>query len=155
MGMKRTTKQVLKMQIGDGVRRVVDATRDLVIDVTSADVRKGRRAKADCCAAAVAIMREEKVKAVRVHRARVYVDYGDKIVRYITPNSLRTDLVAFDLYGKFATGQHILQKVPESQRIGIYRGSNTSSRPRRKRRPQHTLFGVREKASNKPHLIGA
>lgn len=123
---------------------VEDATNHLTVTVTKEDVRKGALKKADRCAAAQAIIRETGCEDARVHVARAYVKNNGTWKRYFVPDSLRTEVVAFDRGGKFTPGDYILNPAPPSSQLRAERSPSISSRKKRKRRIYHVTAGIRD-----------
>lgn len=127
---------------------VVDAKRKLILTITADDVKKGSKRKPDCCAAAVACIRQENALAARVHASRIYIEYPRKWVRFVTPANLHTEIVSFDRGYRFETGDYSLAPFGPTQKAnGTRKGTDTGSdRPRhkkKKRAPYHHLTGIR------------
>src|SRR5262245_60716231 len=94
---------------------VVDALRSVILHINKGDVAKGRKKSPSKCAAPLARIREFKVKEARVHLGRTYVRVNDKWIRYLTPHSLRSEMIAFDRGGSFDPGEHRLMKMQPSR----------------------------------------
>jgi hypothetical protein len=99
---------------------------------------------------AQAVKRELHAKEVRVHLGRVYVrTTSTHWTRYITPGSLRAEIISFDRGGRFALGVHTLGAVPIGQRTGKTQGTKKKpGAPRftgtgHKRRAYHAVRDVR------------
>lgn len=139
-------------------KRVVDATKPLTLKITKTDVKNGQSKLPDSCAAAVTAKRQCKGSlGVRVHLSRVYVEYPDKIVRYFTPASLRTEIISFDRGHEFEPGEYTVAAPYETNKLGVKRKGQVvqSQRPKgrsdrpdrpRLRAPQHMIAGVRARA---------
>jgi len=90
---------------------IKNAVESLLIHITGPDVKSARPKRPDFCVVALAIKREMRAREVRVHLGRVYVrTTGTHWTRYITPGSLRTEIISFDRGGRFALGVHTLGK---------------------------------------------
>lgn len=129
---------------------VIDAKKPLVLSITPADVKKGRKRKPDCCAAAVACIRQLKADQARVYLSRVYIEFPDKWIRYHTPPSLRTEIVSFDRGHTFEAGEYKLKAIKPSITLGKKRKSyaRTGKAPQRGNRVKsHIPAGVRARAS--------
>lgn len=89
--------------------RLVDATQHLEIEVTPGDVRKATKLNARKCAFAIA-MRRERAEVVNAYfmRSRAWLEYNDRIVRYMLPPSVEKEIVVFDRGGAPAPGVYRL-----------------------------------------------
>jgi hypothetical protein len=131
-----------------------DATRDLVLHITEADIRGAKRGDNSNCAAAHALCRQEKnFKAARVSKTKTYVFQRDgTMLRFITPGSLYTELMIFDRGGRMEAGDFILQAPKGSQKLGAHikpRGPHRTAKPSRK---MHMIEKVRDDAPKGPGL---
>lgn len=127
---------------------VVDAPKSIAITITKADVRNGNTKDPGSCAAARACLNLPHVTKARVHLGRTYILKGNKWIRYLTPASLRGEIVAFDRGGTFAPGKYTLTKSTPWQTFhkGKQQGSTkgqTNPRHKQKKRPYHVTTGVR------------
>lgn len=146
-----------RMKIGGG--DVADAKEPLPVKITKNDVRLGAMKSAKACAAAQALCRQNGFTEARVHAARTYVKRPDgKWLRYVTPPSLRAEIVAFDRGGTFEPGEYSLLPVQPSQTIGARskrkgydRGKGKEWRdargkdPNRPKRKNHVTTGIRSR----------
>lgn len=83
-------------------KRVVDATKPVKIKVTAHDTKVGANKNPSSCAAALAAKRDvPDCLSARVHIGRVYIEQKNRWVRYMTPDSLRSEIIAFDRGGSF------------------------------------------------------
>jgi len=137
-------------------KRVVDATVPLPVHVTMADVRKGNTKDPGGCAAAQALMRECGFSQARVHLGRVYVEKPDRWVRFMTPESLSREIVAYDRKGKaFEPGEYRLRPPPPTAKLGArYRAPGTHGKRTGKRRVhiarvRHVTENVRQRGANR------
>lgn len=130
----------------DGIK-VVDAKRELTIRVTPLDAKRGATKDPSSCAAARACIRDAHCTQARVHLGRTYLLVNGKWVRYRTPASVRSEIIAFDRGARFDAGDYTLRPMGPGAQLGAGRGSNTSrSRPKHKqkmRKPYHVVSGVR------------
>lgn len=144
---------------------VVNASRSVSLHISPMDTKKGNVKNPGACAAALAAMREiPNCTAARVHLGRAYV-YNEKKqhwVRFKTPESLRSEIIAFDRGGSFQPGEYKLRPLPPSEldpkiknkaRYEKHSGSDTNrsntSRPAqapvtKKHRKLHVVRGVRQ-----------
>lgn len=133
--------------------KVVDATRPLPVKITDADIKKGNTKDPASCAAALACLRKPACTEARVHIGRTYLKQGNKWVRYQTPRSLRSEIIAFDRGGSFAPGDFVLKPLPSGSRLGHYTHvskNKNNKRPRvAKKKSYHTVTGIREHGANR------
>lgn len=139
-------------------QKVVDAKRKIALEITDADVGKGKTKNPGLCAAARACMRQiPGVEAARVHLSRVYLKVKGKVkkdaqwVRYATPPALRNEIIAFDRGGEFEPGKYTISWVQPSTHFGKKRKRfDTSKGPRHgKKSPRskpHRVTNVRATA---------
>lgn len=106
----------------DGIP-VIDAKRPLTLFVTTWDISRATRKEPNCCALARACSRQLHVKEARIHLGRIYLRMGDHWVRYLTSQSARAEIIAFDRGGKFSPGEFHLHPVWQSERAGTKRAS--------------------------------
>jgi hypothetical protein len=143
-------------------KKVVDATKPLRIVINADDAERGTTKDPSACAAARAILRGYKKKGVknaRVHLGRVYLEYPDKWVRYLTPDSLRAEIISFDRgnTAKFMEGAYTLHKVYRPERFGARdkpQGRTSTSVLAPSKRPKiarsiHQIEGVRAHGANR------
>lgn len=127
---------------------IIDAKAPVVLTITPGDIRKADPKDPGACAAARACWRQFRVEA-RVHMGRVYVRTAkDHWTRYLTPPSLRTEIVAFDRGGTFQPGNYVLPAPQPSKRLGKATGTDTNKTPpvrknAKSRAPRHIFEGVR------------
>lgn len=130
---------------------VVDAKTPIYLTISAADIRKGHGGDPDSCAAAVACVRQLDCRAAKVHMGRIYVLNGKKWYRYVTPGSVRSEVIAFDRRSSFKPGVYKLNPVVPSKVAsrGKRNGTKTNqsraknSPVRRKRAAPHFVEGVR------------
>ena len=129
-------------------RQIKDATRKLTLEITKRDISSSKRRSPEACAAAHCILRMEGVQAAQVHKTRTYIKIRGQWVRYMTPGSLRTELVAFDRGGRFEPGEHILLPVPVYERPTGKRQGSANDKRKGGRRSYHIIEGVRYSAKD-------
>jgi hypothetical protein len=149
-------------------KRVVDATRRAKIVITKRDTIKGDNKNPSGCAAARAAKRTlPDCISARVHIGRIYIEQKKQWLRYFTPRSLRTEIIAFDRGGTFQPGEYVLRTPSDSQREDVRqaarkRGGNAASRnklgPSETKSPRkirvamikrHNVTGIRPKGAVK------
>jgi len=138
---------------------VVDAKSPLLLSINARDIKKGDGKNEDSCAAAVACMRQLECKAAKVHMGRIYILTGKKWYRYETPQSLRSEIIAFDRRMSFKPGVYKLN--PPRQSIVAARGKQTGTMtnqtrakgatPKSRRAHPHFVEGVRGRMADFKH----
>ncbi len=146
-------------------KRVVDAKKPVVINITPRDIATGDNKNPSQCAVARAARHSiEDCISARVHIGRVYIEQKDKWVRYNTSDALRAEIIAFDRGGQFEPGNYPLRPIskaetPEGRREragGPNRnipGNIPSKNPRKMLRvakiKRHEVTGIRPKGANR------
>ncbi len=136
--------------------KVIDPRGKITLHITATDVAKGNTKDPASCAVARCIMREVPACVeARVHLGRTYIKLKDKWLRYITPEPLRGEIIAFDRGGAFEPGTYTLRPMPPSARPGTKTWSSSSvgrNKPKHKQKPRakpHTVTGVRQHGANR------
>ncbi len=144
-------------------KKVVDATKPATIHITKHDAKVGDNKNPSGCAAAIAAKRDiADCLSARVHIGRVYIEQKNKWIRYQTPDSLRSEIIAFDRGGSFQPGVYQLRPVAPSQTAEAqaerYKANETRhlrasspNKPRKQLRvakvKRHEVSGVRPKGA--------
>ena len=129
--------------------KVVDATNPVDIHITTKDVQTGGVKDPFGCAAAKACVRDLKVTEAKVHLGRVYLRKSDRWVRYMTPQSLRTEIIAFDRGGGFDAGDYTLKPPSPATQLGYRKPTGPKkTRNRQKIKPRHVVVGIRPHAEH-------
>lgn len=120
---------------------IIDATKPVELEIGPRDIAKADRKEPLDCAVARAGRRCLGAKEVRVHLSRIYIRFGDgSWQRFVTPKSMRTDIIAFDRGGSFPPGTFTLEPPKHSQKnTGARKGtdpkhSHARNNPNRKKR---------------------
>lgn len=109
---------------------VFDATEPVHLIIDDSDIKRGNSNNPSGCAAALAAVRQiGGVREARVHLGRVYLKIKEGWLRFETPRSLRTEIVAFDRGGRFVPGAHDLLPPPPSHRLNHDRHANKQNKP--------------------------
>ena len=134
----------MKLKSIDGIP-VTNAKHQLKLHITKRDCSVGDIKDPSTCAAAKTIRREYGAIDCRVHLGRVYIRQNKgNWQRYMTPRSLRTEIIAFDRGGEFQPGEYILA-APSAKRTtgkrqgGNSRFKNSRNNPNRKKRRSPTI----------------
>jgi hypothetical protein len=126
-------------------RNVIDASEDIILEITPKDVNNASTKHPGACAAAKACKRQLGHEA-RIHISRIYVkENGSDIwLRYITTKALRTEIIAFDRGGNFYPGKFLLKAPTKSSKLGSDRNRNAKSSPSgRKKQRYHNVKDIR------------
>lgn len=134
----------MKPHILNGMR-VRDAKRTMRLVITADDVAKSDKKDPTHCAAACALLRQH-LDEVRVHLSRIYTRKGKVWTRYITPRSMRQEIISFDRGGTFEPGVYILNKPQPTKSLGKGTGSGKRGKKKSKRLEAHITTNVRERA---------
>ena len=128
---------------------VLNATAPISLRVTKGDIAKADPKRPNNCAVAIACRRALHVKEARVHLSRVYLRTNDgNWTRYVTPKSLRTEIIAFDKGGAFAPDAFDLgvpgpSRAATGKRQGSAKKVTKKTPPKTKRRKPHVVTDVR------------
>jgi len=126
---------------------VIDAKRSITLNITPGDIAKADRKEPADCAVARACRRDLHAKEVRVHLGRVYVRMNEgNWQRFMTPKSLRSEIIAFDRGGTFEPGSFVLPAPQPSKRASGKRQGSVPKKPSRrngKNRVRHVVTDVR------------
>lgn len=134
---------------------LIDATKDLVLTVTAADIKGASRKDQNECAAAHALCRQGHFRSAQVHKGRTYIEQRNGMwLRYMTPDDLHKELLIFDRGGRMEPGDFILKAPKGVQRLGAHakpkgRGGQTGRPPRK----IHVIENVRADAPRGRNLF--
>ena len=114
----------------DGVP-ILNAKHAMTITVTAADIAAADVKHPEGCAVARAAIRHGHATEARVHLARVYIKTTkDHWLRYVTPKSMRAEIIAFDRGGTFQPGSFELLAPNVARRAdGKRQGSPAKNKP--------------------------
>lgn len=111
--------------------KMVDAKKARVIEVVAKDIKQARSQDPRHCAFANACRRtDKKIRAAYFFRTSAWLEYSDKMVRYILPGSIQKEIVSFDRGGLTAPGTYQLSPPKGSNALG-------AARARSKKRKKH------------------
>lgn len=132
---------------------VLNGKTKWLLSIDDIDIAGSRRRGPGQCAAARAIMREQRnVKSVRVHIGRVFLEYEDHWERYQTPASLRSEVIAFDRGGTFLPGVHSIPPLSPSG-IRALEAGKPGAKVRKKKKiaraRQYNIYGVRSRGATR------
>ncbi len=126
---------------------VVDASADVCVSVTPADIRNASTKQPGKCAAAVAGSRELK-REVKVFLSRMYVkdEAKKRWVRFITPGNAAREIISFDRGSAFEPGDYTFKAPSPCQRLGTPR-SRTARDGGPHKGKQHVTANIRVSAA--------
>jgi len=136
---------------------VKDATKKITLHITPTDIKKGDSKNAAMCAAAQACKRQLHVEDARVHIGYIYIKEkdGKSWTRYRTPQSLRSEIIAFDRGGKFMSGDYTISPTSPANRLderkkkrSCWQGSGPKGKPK-KTVKRHKTLGIRHYGANR------
>lgn len=129
---------------------VIDAKKPLVLHVDATDISSASLKEPNDCAVARACRRELHAIEARVHLGRVYIRTNKSSwTRYMTPKTMRQEIIAFDRGGSFEPGEFVLSAPKPSARLGKRSGGKdkprtlAQRRAAKKRKSPHILTNVR------------
>jgi hypothetical protein len=130
---------------------IVNSDKEIYVTVTKTDIARASKKDPAKCAVAKACERAFGTTA-RVHLGRVYVKEGDHWVRFLTPSTMRQELITFDKGGEFEPRSFRLPPPPPAKRTGKRQGSGKdtpgrSHRSKSKRSSYHIVHDVRTHAA--------
>lgn len=124
----------LKQLVEENNLKIVDAKRDLIVEVKNCDTKAARKAPQHCAFAQACKRQEKNIGAAVFLRSMAYIQRGDKLVRYRIPSSVSKEIVAFDRGGKLEPGEYYLRKItPSYTRTGYSKRKKAYKLGKRKR----------------------
>jgi len=87
---------------------VVDAENPIIVTVTKDDVVKAKKKDSTMCALSRASARLPGVRRGYFFRSMAYLEYANRMVRYVLPPSVQKEIVSFDRSQMFAEGAYQL-----------------------------------------------
>jgi hypothetical protein len=143
-------------QLFPNVNKVVDAKKDINIEVTKSDTTSAIVRNHKACAMAVACKRKLKLDGVIMSVSTAYLVTGDKATRYLVPQSVAREITAFDRNAVFEPGEYKLHAAPESAKLDGVRGTYPEKGGQRNgnliKRFQHKTTGIRASLLSK-HVV--
>lgn len=118
------------------VRRVVDATENVRIEVTAADAAASAKGDHAHCAMAVACKRSFHLDGVIISRSKAYLIKGTVARRFDVPDSVAREVVSFDRGGGFAPGFYSLSRIGPQGRLGVRQNPNKNRSGKSSQRPR-------------------
>jgi hypothetical protein len=122
------------------VTKCTDAKRPVDVEVTAKDVKKSTQRDMTDCAMARAICREWGADKAIIGMTYSYVVKGSTAIRFVTPDSVKREIVSFDRHKDFAAGDYHLAPVPPSLRAGVERNRSGAKKPGTKHQSKRRTF---------------
>ncbi len=130
-----------------------DARSNLVLEVLPDDVKRAKVKNAKCCAFARACKRQmPKVKAAYFFRSTAWLEYEDKMVRYMLPLAVQKEIVSFDRSQKMEPGTYAISKPSGEQKLGgskFAKGKSWAARSTAARKEGCKKMGPKRAVRNK------
>lgn len=124
------------------VTKVVNTRKPVAVEIAAGDVKKSKMKDHKCCAMAMACKRQLPVDGVLVSSRRAYLIKGDTATRFLVPEAITREIVAFDRGAGFAPGTYTLQKPYQYAARGT--GKRKQSHDRRAGKLRHNkIVGLR------------
>jgi mannose-6-phosphate isomerase class I len=146
-------------------KKVIDAKKPLSIHVTPEDIKKATPMSERECAAAQAIVRENKDKgaiSAAVHRGVTYVEYPKHYTRYLTTEKLKDELTLLDRGSKhgvkiFEPGSYLLapphDKSQSLEKMKDYKSSRSNlkaeAKPKKPKGTRSEVTNIRPRGANR------
>lgn len=112
------------------VSKVIDAKRDLFIEVTKHDDKAGKKGKHQECALAVACKRKYNADSVLISRSTAYIIKGKKATRFHLPSTVSREITSFDRGAGFEPGVYELHR-PSTKLTGKKHGGKAPNHSKR------------------------
>lgn len=112
-----------------------DGKNHVKIVVTDDDIVRAKKANSKHCALARAALRLPEVNAAYFFRSVAFIEYPDRMVKYVLPMSVQKEIVSFDRARVFAPGVYQLSPIPASlSRPALDKRNKQDKRERKQRR---------------------
>ena len=136
------------------VKRVVDAEKSVVVEVTRGDLAKSKVKDHRTCALAISCTRTFHADGVLIGLTRSYIIKGNTAHRYENGESISREITSFDRKAGFDIGFYKLVAPSPTTRLGNYTtGSKTRpAKPKNQRRLMHFTGGVRTVLGRTPRI---
>jgi hypothetical protein len=130
-------------------RNVIDAEKDIILEVLREDVKYASLKNPASCAVARTCKRQGYSEA-RIHISRVYLkrNGGNVWDRYIVPSRLRTEIISFDRGGRFVPGSYALMAPKNSQKLRAEHKPRIQQKGKGKKIPHIAVKDIRTGPAN-------
>lgn len=130
--------------------KMVDAKKAITIEVSEKDIKGGHVKDPRHCAFAEACKRSSSgVLAAYFFRSTAWLEYDDRMVRYVLPPSVQKEIMSYDRGGLTAAGTYTLNAPVGSKTLKAIRKMNKANKdrntesPRPKKRKVRHVAGIR------------
>jgi hypothetical protein len=107
----------------------VEATKPLLIELLPEDIKASTRNNPAKCAFSTACRRSSKgVVGAYFYRTTAWLQYRDRLVRYVLPISVQKEIVAFDRAKKPDPGSYQINPPSPANRLSAVRARRLESR---------------------------
>jgi hypothetical protein len=126
------------------VERVVDADKNIKIEVNANDNSTSTIKDHKNCALAVACKRTTKADGVMISTRTAYIIHGKTAYRFRLPESVSREIVSFDRRAGFALGTYMLNAPSKWEKLGAaHTGKTHNPSERRPVSFRHFTTGIR------------
>lgn len=129
--------------------RIVDSRKPLIVDLRKSDITEATQKNSKDCAFARACKKQKGVRAAYFFRSTAYLEFDDRLVRYLLPTSVQKEIVSFDRSKVMAPGTYQLTPPAKSTRMGAIR-KRATKRPGR-HQPAHS--DIKRKVVHRTDLV--
>lgn len=105
------------------VAKVVDADKQMVVNVTRADIEKSHMKNHKTCALAVCCQRSFHADGVIIGLTTAYIIKGNTAYRFKLTGTISREITSFDRGAGYDEGEYLLVPPPPSSRLGAGRPS--------------------------------
>jgi hypothetical protein len=137
--VKQPNEKVLRMikSFFGRVQKVEDADKQMVVNVTRADIAKSNMKNHKTCALAVCCQRSFEADGVIIGLTTAYIIKGDTAYRFKLPGSIGREITSFDRGAGYDEGKYLLVPPCPSARLGVSRESGPSGKHNNGKGPKH------------------
>ena len=126
---KVTNQKALRMirSFFPKVQKVYDADKQMVVNVTRADIAKSNMKNHKTCALAVCCQREFHADGVIIGLTTAYIIQGDTAHRFKLTGTISREITSFDRGAGYDEGQYMLVPPSPASRLGVpHRGGHAT-----------------------------
>lgn len=136
--MGKTSRLYPSMVAPDELKPLVESTRGAKIRVKREDIKAGVGANPYACALAQAAVRQRDVLAARFERTVAYIEYENRVEKFMLPEATKRAIAEFDvLGGRFAKpGLYDLSPVSNNRLLSTRSALNAAYRREGPTRPE-------------------
>lgn len=132
-------------------KKLREGKSNVELEVEARDTRSANKLSPSTCGFAKACKRQVPgVQSVHFFRGVAWLEFADRLERYILPPAVRQQITTFDVSGVIAPGSYHLRAPAASEGLAAQRKSHRNLREARRtgkrdgsRRPRSIMTGVR------------